>query len=474
MTLISVILAGGSGTRLWPLSRKNYPKQFLKLHSSHSLLQETVIRAKAITSERVKIICNDAHYFTCLDQLNEIKAKSVDFILEPCPRNTAPAIALAAIDCLKQYGKDCTMAILPADHLIKPQQTWEDAIKKASIAADQGEIVTFGIVPNEPHTGYGYIQAGPLLDDGVYNVNCFTEKPDSNTAKHFLAQGNYYWNSGMFVFKPQVLLNELKQHAPKIVQTTLDAYQKSHAHGDFLRIDNEAFSLCPADSIDYALMEKTAHASIVPVNLTWSDLGCWNAVSKVNENDSDDNVIQGNVIAQKTKRCFLSSQGQLVTTLGIKDQIIVSTPDAILVADKAYSQQVKDIVTKVAMHNSELATDHTKMHRPWGFYEILVSDKTFKVKHLMVKPGARLSLQLHRHRAEHWVVVSGVADVVNDDKTLVLNTNESTYIPKNTKHRLSNSSSEPLYIVEVQSGDYLGEDDIIRFDDIYQRELQTQ
>ena len=474
MTIIPIILAGGSGTRLWPLSRKHYPKQFLKLHSNHSLLQETILRAKQVISNSIKIICNDAHYFTCLDQLNEINADNIDFILEPCPRNTAPAIALAAIDCLQKYGNDCTLAILPADHLIKPDNAWVKAVIDASRAANHGEIVTFGIVPNCANTGYGYIETEEPIDEGVFQIKRFIEKPDKDTAVEFLKKKSYYWNSGMFVFKPQVLLNELKHHAPMIFSSVTKAYQHSKSSGDFLRIDKPTFSQCPADSIDYAVMEKTCHASMIKLDITWSDLGCWSAVSDANQKDEHNNVVQGNVIAKESENCFVSSQGQLVTTLGISNQIIVSTPDAILVADKSYSQHVKDIVAQVALSNREVAEDHKKVHRPWGHYEVLISNKTFKVKHIMVKPGEKLSLQLHHHRAEHWVVVSGVAKVINGEKSLTLNTNESTYIPKNTKHRLANPAKEPLFIVEVQSGSYLGEDDIIRFDDAYQRELQNQ
>lgn len=472
--LFPVILAGGSGTRLWPLSRKNFPKQFLRLQGEFSLLQQTMQRTQQLAAKHTLIVSNEAHYFLCQEQLQTFET-ALTYLLEPCARNTAPAIACAAHYLAQTYHRDAMMLILPSDHWIARPEQWAEAmLKGVEFALAHPAVITFGIKPSSAKTGYGYIEAKEMLAPGILAVNCFREKPDATTAEQFVNSGHYYWNSGMFICRAGVYLDELKQHAPAIYQHTKNALAKAQHHHDFLRLDEEAFSACPEDSIDYAIMEKTQHAAIIPVDMPWSDLGCWTAVAEANELDTNGNALQGKVIAQDSYNCFVSSDETLITTLGIRDQIIVATKDAVLVADKRYSQQVKDLVNTLSQDHQALAHEHQRASRPWGYYEVLVEGPTFKVKRLMVKPGARLSLQMHQHRAEHWVIVGGEAEVINDDQTLRLSVNQSTYIPQRTRHRLSNPGQEPLFVIEVQSGDYLGEDDIVRFDDIYQRRTVDQ
>lgn len=464
-----VILAGGSGTRLWPLSRKNFPKQFLRLQSTSSLLQQTMQRVLSIPHTQTLVVTNDAHYFLCQEQLSDI-ASSITYLLEPCARNTAPAIAAAAHYIAAQAGDDAVMLILPSDHWIADNDAWGEAMRKGiEFASRQEAIVTFGITPTSAKTGYGYIQGTAIKAPGIYNIGEFREKPDAKTAEDFLAGGNYYWNSGMFVCRAGAYLDELQQHAPDIFTHSQIAVSQAQSLNDYVRIDADAFAKCRAESIDYALMEKTTKAVVIPIDIEWSDLGCWTSVAEANQLDENGNSLIGNVMVQDSHNCLVSSENTLITTLGIRDQIIVATGDAILVADKRYSQQVKDIVSALSKDNQQLADEHLRVSRPWGYYEVLAQGPIFKVKRLMIKPGARLSLQMHQHRAEHWVVVGGIAEVVNDDKVLRLAVNQSTYIPKKTLHRLSNPGSEPLYVIEVQSGDYLGEDDIQRFDDVYHR-----
>lgn len=469
-----VILAGGSGTRLWPLSRKNYPKQFLRLQGESSLLQQTMQRAAMLPAARTLIVSNEAHYFLCQEQLQAF-SQSITYLLEPCARNTAPAIASAAHYIATVAGRDAVMLILPSDHWIADDQAWLNAmLLGAQFAANEQALVTFGIQPAGAKTGYGYIEASSPLANGVLSVASFREKPDVRTAEEFIAQGHYYWNSGMFVCRVGTYLNELKQHAMDIFNNSEQAVAKAHHHHDYLRLDAEAFALCRDDSIDYAVMEKTDKAAVIPVNMQWSDLGCWTAVAEANQVDENGNALHGKVIVKDSFDCLISSEDTLVTTLGIHDQIIVVTADAVLVADKRYSQQVKEIVSALGKDHGQLTQEHQRASRPWGYYEVLAEGPTFKVKRLMVKPGAKLSLQVHQYRAEHWVVVGGEAEVVNDEQVMRLTANQSTYIPEKTRHRLSNPGSEPLFVIEVQSGSYLGEDDIIRFDDIYQRKISLE
>jgi mannose-1-phosphate guanylyltransferase/mannose-6-phosphate isomerase len=347
-------------------------------------------------------------------------------------------------------------------------------LQGAQFAATKQALVTFGIKPASAKTGYGYIEAAELLAANVCAVNSFREKPDAATADELIASGNYYWNSGMFVCSAGTYLDELKLYAPDIYEHSEQAVLKAHHHHDYLRLDAEAFSLCRDESIDYAVMERTDRAVVIPVDIQWSDLGCWTAVAEAHPLDENGNALHGKVIAKDSHNCLISSEDTLVTTLGIHDQIVVVTADAVLVADKRYSQQVKEIVNTLGKEHGRLAHDHQRVSRPWGYYEVLVEGATFKVKRLMVKPGAKLSLQMHQYRAEHWVVVGGIADIVNDDQEMRLTANQSTYIPQRTRHRLSNAGQEPLYVIEVQSGSYLGEDDIIRFDDIYQRKVKHE
>ncbi|MCX7116844.1 MAG: mannose-1-phosphate guanylyltransferase/mannose-6-phosphate isomerase [Legionellales bacterium] len=469
-----VILAGGSGTRLWPLSRKNFPKQFLRLQGESSLLQQTVQRSMALPQAKTLIVSNDAHYFLCQEQLQAFETK-ITYLLEPCPRNTAPAIASAAHYLESISGRDAVMLILPSDHWIADDDAWYEAmLLGAEVAMAQQAIVTFGIKPTSAKTGYGYIEAVRSLDARVHRVKRFREKPDAQLAEAFFLSGDYSWNSGMFICQAGTYLDELKRLAPDLFIQTQEAVAKAHQQHDYLRLDADAFMKCRDASIDYAVMEKTDIAMVIPVDMSWSDLGCWTAVSEASASDPDGNTLHGKVLVKDSQNCHISSEETLVTTLGIRDQIIVVTRDAVLVADKAYSQQVKDIVAALTEEHAQLAHDHQRVSRPWGYYEVLVEGATFKVKRLMVKPGAKLSLQMHQHRAEHWVVVGGQAEVVNDTQRFHLSANQSTYIPEKTRHRLSNPGQDPLYVIEVQSGSYLGEDDIIRFDDIYQRQTSEE
>lgn len=469
LKLFPIILAGGSGTRLWPLSRKNFPKQFLCLHGEGSLLQQTLERALTLSPEKILVVSNDAHYFLCQEQL-KTKHSSLTYLLEPIARNTAPAMATAAHYLIEKEGPDAIMLIMPSDHLIQDTGLWRKAMLEAAACCKEEDLlITFGIKPDSANTGYGYIKASELRASGVYKVDSFHEKPDSQRAEAMVAQGNYFWNSGMLACRAAVYLNELQRFAPDIVACSKKALDKAYQHHDFIRLETEAMTECPSLSNDYALLEHTEKTCLIPLSFAWSDLGCWNAVSEAHEKDEDGNIIYGKVFAKNSRNCLIRSEHALVTTMGIENKIIIATHDAVLVADKSYSQQVKDLVDKLRENHQTLLDDHPRVPRPWGHFEVLAEGPSFKVKRLMVRPGCSLSLQIHQHRAEHWVVVAGTADIINGDKALQLTVNQSTYIPKQTRHRLKNPGNSPLYVIEVQSGEYLGEDDIERLEDEYQR-----
>lgn len=471
-TLFPVILAGGSGTRLWPLSRKNFPKQFLCLQGERSLLQQTLARVELLGTEQAIIVSNDAHYFLCQEQL-QFAQLNLTYILEPCARNTAPAIAATAHFLNERVGPEALMLILPSDHWFADEKQWQEAmLQGATLAADSDHIITFGITPDGPKTGYGYIEADTPITPFAHRIARFQEKPDIATAQIMVQQKNYFWNSGMFICKAGLYLEELRCFAPDIARDTQIAFQKAHYQHDFIRLEQQAFAKCQSESIDYAVMEKTTKAAIIPLQIEWSDLGCWNAVAEANANrvDEQGNAVSGNVIAQKSHDCLIRSEHMLVTTMGINDLIIVATADAVLVADKRYSQEVKTLVNTIGERHGSQIDDHLRVARPWGYFEVLAEGPSFKVKRLMVKAGAKLSLQMHQHRAEHWVVVGGEADVINGNESITLKVNQSTYIPQKTRHRLANLGDDPLYVIEVQSGSYLGEDDIQRFEDMYQRD----
>ncbi len=470
MHVFPVVLAGGSGTRLWPLSRKAFPKQFLQLHGKGSLLQQTVQRAAKISSQNMLVVGNEAHYFLCQDQLQEMHA-NLTYLLEPCARNTAPAIACAAHHVLNTVGEDGVLLILPSDHWIEDEAAWGDAMQHAiDFVRETPAMLTFGIKPNAPKTGYGYIDIGTQQAKGVYSIARFREKPSIEIAEECMQSGQSYWNSGMFVCRATTYLEELSQFEPELFKASEAAYQKAYQQHDYYRLDNAAFSQCRSESIDYAIMEKTTCAVVVPMDIVWNDLGCWSAVAETNEQDENGNVLQGKALAEKSEGCLISSEHTLVTAIGVQDQIIVATRDAVLVADKKYSQEVKDLVASFGDEHQLLAEAHTCSQRPWGTFEVLAEGEAFKVKRLMLKPGAKISLQRHELRAEHWVVVAGVAEVQNGEQVFQLQVNQSTYIAPKTIHRLSNPGDAPLYVIEVQSGAYLGEDDITRYDDIYARD----
>lgn len=465
-----VILSGGSGSRLWPLSRQNQPKQFLALVGERSLYQETVLRASRLPGAQAPVtVCSGDHRFMVGEQLQGIGIPSGGILLEPVARNTAPAIALAALH-LVATSPEAMMLVLPADHLIEDEAAFRDAVERALALAEAGWLVTFGIQPDYPETGYGYIARGEALGEGGYKVARFVEKPDLATAEAYLADGGYAWNSGMFLFKAQRYLDELAAHAPAMLGAVRKAHAAAHGDLDFIRIDADAFATSPSDSIDYAVMEKTARAAVVPVSCGWSDIGSWSSLWSVAERDGDGNRTEGDVIAVDTRDSLVrASERRLIATLGVEDLVIVDTPDATLVARKDRVQDVKIIVDKLKQAGRQEHLFHRKVYRPWGSYDSIDMGERFQVKRIVVNPGAALSLQKHHKRAEHWIVVSGTAEVTCDDKVFDLHENQSTYIPLGSVHRLRNTGDKPVELIEVQSGSYLGEDDIVRLDDVYGR-----
>jgi len=470
LKIIPVILSGGSGTRLWPLSRSAFPKQFLPLVSEKSMLQETLTRLSGWAAVGAPIVvCGSDHRFLVAEQLRELNVTPKSIILEPLGRNTAPAIAVAALALADE--QDALMLVLPSDHVISNVEAFEKAVAQAAVAAETGRLVTFGILPNSPETGYGYIQSGAALknSEGCFAVNRFVEKPDLKTAEGYLQNGDFFWNSGMFLFKPDVYLTELEKIKPRIYKQSKLAYDNSYQDLDFCRLDEEAFAESPSDSIDYAVMEQTKLAAVVPVDIGWNDVGSWTALWDVQGKDDNGNSLRGDVIAEQVLNSLVRAESRVVAAIGVKDLIIVETPDAVLVAHKDNSQDVKKVVDYLKRHERGEHQTHTRVYRPWGWYESIDFGERFQVKRIMVKPGGKLSLQLHRQRAEHWVVVSGAALVTRNGKTEGLSENQSTYIPVGVKHRLENASALPLHLIEVQSGSYLGEDDIVRFEDSYGR-----
>lgn len=471
MTLYPVILAGGSGTRLWPLSREVLPKQFLSLIGGKTLFQRTLERAITLAPNRPPVVvCNAEHYFHCEDQVNELGIKNVRYILEPFARDTAGAIALAASLLTQEGHADLPMLIMPSDHLLKDTTHFKERIQDAMNAMTAQSLVTFGIKPNKPETGYGYIEGGKLVAHETYHVKRFVEKPVQDLAQSYLDAGTYFWNSGMFLFSPKAYLDELRQTHPLIADIASTAFTQGKSAQNYHRVDKTIYEQCPKISIDYAVLEKSEHILMSPLDTTWSDLGCWASVAESHEPDSNNNVMVGNVFVQNSHDCYLNAQdNKLIAAVGLENQIIVSTTDAVLVANKKYAQEVKALVQQLKDSKHETAFTHKRVLRPWGHYESIAVGPHYQVKHIMVKPHSRLSLQSHQQRAEHWVVVSGEAEVINGDQTITLKANQSTYIPQGSQHRLSNMTSIPLHVIEVQSGDYLGEDDIVRYHDDYAR-----
>ncbi len=468
--LIPLILSGGSGTRLWPVSRKNLPKQFLALAGKGTLFQQTIARTRQLPDLAAPIVvASEDHRFLAADQLLEAGIENATIVLEPLARNTAPAIALGALQALTR-DVDAMLLVLPADHLIGDTSAFVDAVKQAMPLATQGWLVTFGIRPDRPETGFGYIRrAEPIGNDG-YRVEQFVEKPDLSTAESYVVDGGYDWNSGMFLFKASRYLEELAAYAPTMLAAVREAHAKASIDLDFVRIDHDAFALVPDDSIDYAVMEKTQRAAVIPVSCAWSDIGSWSALWLTGDKDAQGNLCEGDTMTVDTNNSLLRSHDRhLIATVGVEDLIVVTTPDATLVAHRDAAQDVKKIVEQLKAANRSEHSLHRVVHRPWGSYNSLEAGERFQVKRIVVKPGASLSLQKHHHRAEHWIVVSGTAEVTCDDKVFLLGENQSTYIPLGSKHRLRNPGKVALELIEVQSGSYLGEDDIVRFDDVYGR-----
>ena len=463
--IIPVILSGGSGTRLWPLSREAYPKQFLPLVGNDTMLQATWKRVASIAGAPPIVVANQEHRFMAAEQLRECKVQPQALILEPVGRNTAPAIAIAALQALASGG-DALLLVLPSDHVVRNEAAFHAVVKQAADAAEAGKLVTFGIVPTAPETGYGYIKAA--AGEGVRAVDRFVEKPDLATAEQYVASGEYFWNSGMFLFKASRYISELETLHPAILASCRIALDKAARDNDFIRLDAEAFAASPNDSIDYAVMEKTAHAAVVPLDAGWNDVGSWSALWDVSDKDADGNAYHGDVIALDCKNSYAYGN-RLIALVGLQDVVVVETDDAVFVGHKDRVQDVKEIVGQIKREGRTEAAAHRKVYRPWGAYDSIDNGARFQVKRITVKPGATLSLQMHHHRAEHWIVVSGTAEVTCGDKVVLLTENQSTYIPLGVTHRLKNPGKLPLELIEVQSGSYLGEDDIVRFEDTYGR-----
>lgn len=466
--ILPVVIAGGTGSRLWPLSRELYPKQFLALDQERSMLQVTLKRLDGLPTQKPLVICNEAHRFLVADQLQQMGLLSGNVLLEPAGRNTAPAVALAAIQATAS-GQDPLMLVLAADHAIRNTGAFQDAIQKAIIAASQGSMVTFGIVPNAPETGYGYIHMGTEVADGIHKVNAFVEKPSSDVAAQYVDSQQYLWNSGMFLFKASKFLSELARYRPDIHAACVEAMKTPLHDMDFVRVDKEAFLRCPSDSIDYAVMEKTADAVVVPMDAGWNDIGAFGALWDVLPHDENGNVHRGDVVAIDSNNNLILAEDALVATVGVKDMVIVQTKDALLIVPRDRTQDVKNIVNQLKAENRPEYQLHKQVYRPWGKYQSVDDGDRYQVKRITVKPGGKLSVQMHHHRAEHWIVVTGTAQVTLNGNARLLTENESIYLPLGATHCLENPGKIPLELIEVQVGSYLGEDDIVRFEDQYGR-----
>ena len=464
--ILPVILAGGTGTRLWPLSRELYPKQLLNLTEDASLLQATIKRIVSLPGMLPPlVVVGYEHRFLTLNQIDELGLQEkVNIILEPMGRDTAPAICAAAYYALTRHDENTILLVLPADHLISKPEAFQEALAQAKSLAEAGSLVTFGITPNRPETGYGYIQKG----EGS-RVLSFVEKPDRKTAERYLAEGNYYWNSGMFAFSIKTFLAEIEKHAPQTCSTMGESVSKGSGDEDFFWLDQESMESCASESIDYSLMENSEQVAVVPVDMDWSDIGSWQALWDVSVKDKEGNVVHGDVVLEDTHNSLLRAENRLVAGVGLKDTLVVETADAVLVAPLARAQDVKKIVKRIKADNKEEYRLHRTVYRPWGSYTVLEEEPRYKIKRITVNPGAKLSLQMHHHRSEHWIVVKGTAKVTCGDDTFLVHENESTYISAGHRHRLENDGVIPLELIEVQNGSYLGEDDIVRFDDKYGR-----
>ncbi|MCL7931491.1 mannose-1-phosphate guanylyltransferase/mannose-6-phosphate isomerase [Halomonas llamarensis] len=467
MSLLPVVLAGGAGSRLWPLSRQLYPKQFLSLDGGLTMLQKTLGRLDGLDTQAPIVICNEEHRFLVAEQLRQIDVCDSQLLLEPVGRNTAPAIALAAL-AATQDGEDPLLLVLAADHLVEDIAPFHDSIKKAQSLAELDYLVTFGVVPTSPETGYGYIHQGASLEPG-FSVRRFVEKPDAVTAAGYVESGEYLWNSGMFLFRASRYLEEIAHFYPDMLHACHQAMAQIKKDLDFTRIDKDAFAQCEDISVDYAVMEKTQHAAVVPLSARWSDLGAWSSIWELSDKCEAGNSYHGDVIQEDTRNTMLRSESRLVAAIGLEDLVIIETKDAVLVADRHKTQDVKKIVERLKSEGRDEFNNHCVVYRPWGRYESIDKGQRYQVKRITVNPGAKLSVQMHHHRAEHWIVVSGTAEVTNGETTSLVFENESTYIPIGQVHALKNPGTLPLELIEVQSGSYLGEDDIVRFEDQYGR-----
>lgn len=474
--IFPIIMAGGSGSRLWPLSRELYPKQFLTISGNSSMLQQSFSRLRGIEHVPPMVICNEEHRFVAAEQIRSGGFSHSGIVLEPVGRNTAPAIALAAMQALKKNENcDPILLVLAADHLIKDVGAFSESVERAYPHAELGKLVTFGIVPESPETGYGYIKRGASQNDTAFKVDSFVEKPDLDIAQDYLDSGEYYWNSGMFMFKASQYLDELKAHNPAMLEACEKAMSTAQSDLDFLRVDKEAFGACPSDSIDYAVMEPVCSADgsgnlvVVPMNAGWSDVGSWSALWNVSEKDCDNNAHKGDVIAVKSANNYVYAENKLIATVGVNNLVIVETKDAILVADKSQVQDVKAIVERLKNSERSEYKIHREVFRPWGKYDSIDFGARDQVKRITVNPGQKLSIQKHFHRSEHWIVVAGTASVTNGEDVILVTEDQSTYIPIGTIHALENPGKIPLEMIEVQTGSYLGEDDIVRFEDRYGR-----